>query len=214
MVWILKYLTENPDVQAKLWNELQNAFPAAVEERNRLPTTAEFMSAKLPYLDAVIEETLRLRAALLIARDAVRDTELLGFRIPKGTVCLLICQGVEQLVHQTPKSEKPERQYPGNGSPDLEVFDPERWLVRKNQDIRFDGASNSHLAFGLGIRGCWGRKLAELEMKMTTAMLTWSFAMLSVSEELSGHDGVYDFSFRANRGFLQLRKRERTVFAT
>jgi len=169
------------------------------------------MSAKLPYLEAVIEETLRLRAAFLIARDAIRDTELLGHKIPKGTVCLLICQDVDQLSYQTSKSGKPERQYPGTGNPNLDIFDPERWLARKNGEIRFDGASNSQLAFGLGVRACWGRKLAELEMKIMTAMVTWSFDILAVPEALSGHDGVYDFSYRANRGFLQLRKREGTV---
>lgn len=208
MVWVLKYLSENPDVQAKLRTELQQAFPNAVQESNRLPTTAELMGTKLPYLDAVIEESMRLRAAFLIARDAVRDTELLGYRIPKGTVCLLICQGVEKLASHTSKDGKTERAYPGNGNPDLEVFDPERWLVRKNGEVKFDGSSNSHLAFGLGVRACWGRKLAELEMKMMTAMVTWSFDLLEVPKELSSHDGVYDFSYRPNQGFLQLRKRQ------
>ncbi|KAL8791271.1 MAG: hypothetical protein Q9213_000228 [Squamulea squamosa] len=182
MVWILKYLTENQDVQARLRAELQNAFPAAVQENNRLPTSAELMNAKLPYVDAVIEETLRLRAAFLIARDTVRDTELLGHRIPKGTVCLLVCQGLNHFSSLPPKSGKPARQYPGNGNPDLEVFDPERWLVRKDGEVKFDGSSNSQMAFGLGVRACWGRKLAELEMKMMTAMVTWYFDILGVPE--------------------------------
>ena len=208
MVWILKYLTENQDVQAKVRAELKNAFPAAVQENNRLPTAAELLNAKLPYVEAVIEETLRLRAAFLIARDAVRDTELLGHRIPKGTVCLLVCQGLEHFSSLQSTSEKPARQYPGNGNPDLEAFDPERWLVRKDGEVRFDGSSNSQMAFGLGIRACWGRKLAELEMRMMTAMVTWYFDLLPVPGELASHDAAYDFSYRAKQGFLQLRKRE------
>lgn len=208
MVWVLKYLSENQDVQVRLRAELQNAFPAAVQENKRLPTSAELMNAKLPYVEAVIEETLRLRTAFLIARDAVRDTELLGHRIPKGTVCLLVCQGLEHFSTLPSKSAKPVRQYPGNGCSDLEVFDPERWLVRKNGEVRFDGSTNSQMAFGLGIRACWGRKLAELEMKMMTAMVTWYFDILEVSEALASHDALYDFSYRAKRGFLQLEKRE------
>jgi len=208
MVWILKYLTENQAVQGRLRAELQNAFPAAVQEDNRLPTSAELMKANLPYVEAVIEETLRLRAAFLIARDAVRDTELLGYRIPKGTVCLLVCQGLEHFSSLPSKSAKPARQYPGNGNPDLEVFDPERWLVRNDGEVRFDGSSNSQMAFGLGIRACWGRKLAELEMKTMTAMVAWSFDILGVPKALASHDGLYDFSYRAKRGFLRLRRRE------
>lgn len=208
MVWILKYLSENPAVQLELRSELQKAFPAAVEENNRLPTAAEVTSTKLPYLDAVLEETMRLRAAFVLARDAVRDTELLGYRIPKNTVCLLICQDVESVASRVPKDGKSERKYPGNGNPDLEAFDPERWLVRSDGGIKFDGTSNSHLAFGLGVRACWGRKLAELEMKMMTAMVVWSFDLLEVPQALSSHRGVYDFSYRPNQGFLQLRKRK------
>ena len=208
MVWILKYLTENPEIQVRLRDELQDAFPAAVQENNRLPSTTELMSANLPYVEAVIEETLRLRAAFLIARDAVRDTELLGHRIPKGTVCLLVCQGLEHFASLPSKSAKPARQYPGKGNPDLEAFDPERWLVRKEGGVRFDGSSNSQMAFGLGVRACWGRKLAELEMKMMTAMVVWNFDILGVPEELASHDALYDFSYRAKRGFLRLRKRE------
>lgn len=166
------------------------------------------MNAKLPYVEAVIEETLRLRAAFLIARDAVRDTELLGYRIPKGTVCLLVCQGLEHFSSLPSKSAKPARQYPGDGNPDLEVFDPERWLVRENGELRFDGSSNSQMAFGLGVRACWGRKLAELEMKMMTAMVTWYFDIFGVPEALASHDALYDFSYRAKLGFLQLGKRQ------
>ena len=208
MVWILKYLTENQDVQVRLRAELQNAFPALVQKNDRLPTSAELMNAKLPYVEAVIEETLRLRSAFLIARDAVRDTKLLGYEIPKGTVCLLVCQGLERFSSLPSKGAKSARLYPGNGNPDLEVFDPERWLVRNDGEVRFDGSSKPQMAFGLGLRACWGRKLAELEMKMMTAMVVWYFDILEVPEAVAGHDAVYDFSYRAKQGFLQLRTRK------
>ena len=41
------------------------------------------------------------------------------------------------------------RQYPGNGSKDLEMFNPERWLVRKSTgEVEFDGTAYPQLAFG------------------------------------------------------------------
>jgi cytochrome P450 len=191
----LKFLTENPEVQAQLRAELQNTFHAAVEENNRFPTCTELLSGKLPYLEAVIEETLRLRSAFLIARDAMRDSELLGYRIPKGTVCLLVCQGIEPFLNTSFPGTKPARKYPGNGNPNLSVFDPERWLVRNGDEVRFDSTSNSQMAFGLGIRACWGRRLAELEMKMAIALIVWNFDILEVPKALMSHDALYDFSY-------------------
>lgn len=197
-------------MQARLRDELQTVCTAAVQEK-RLPTAAEIINAKSPYLEAVLEETLRLRAAFLIPRDAVRDTELLGHRIPKGTVVLLVCQGPDfsssPSFHQLGNA-KPARQYPGHGSKDLSVFDPERWLVRNNSgELEFDGSTYPQLAFGLGIRACWGRRLAQLEMRIMTVMLTWKFDFLEVPEALATHAATYDISYRAKQGFLQLRSR-------
>lgn len=63
LMWILKLLADYPDVQVKLREELQAIFTGAIQEENRLPTAAEIISTKLPCLDAVLEEVVRLRAA-------------------------------------------------------------------------------------------------------------------------------------------------------
>ncbi|GLA34903.1 hypothetical protein AnigIFM63309_009086 [Aspergillus niger] len=210
LVWILKLLAEHPAVQTRLRDELQTVCAAAVHE-GRLPTAAEIIQSRLPYLDAVLEETLRLRAAMLVPRDATRDTELLGRRIPKGTVVLLVCQGPE--YSSSPSSQywsdlKTTRKYPGGGNPDLEAFDPERWLVQNERgELEFDGSSYPQLAFGLGIRACWGRRLAQLEMRIMTVMMTWKFDFLGVPEALAGHEATYDISYRAKKGYLRLRSR-------
>ena len=133
IVWILKYLAYYPTVQARLREEVQTVCAKSTQE-NRLPTADEVVGSlkKLPYLRAVIEETLRLRQAMLVPRDATRDTELLGCRIPTGTVLLLVCQGPDPSTFRSVdgKPVHAPRQYPGNGSKDMETFDPERWLVR------------------------------------------------------------------------------------
>lgn len=77
-------------MQARLRDELQTVCTAAVQE-NRLPTAYEIINAKTPYLEAVLEETLRLRAAFLIPRDAVRDTAwATGSR--KARLCFLFAK--------------------------------------------------------------------------------------------------------------------------
>jgi cytochrome P450 len=210
MVWILKFLSENPEIQGKLRDELQSELPAA-RQGIRMPTAEEIINSDLPYLDAIIEETLRLRAAMLVPRDAIRDTQLLGCRIPKGTVILLVCQGPEMAVEPASpffREQKRLRKFPGDGNPDLEVFDPERWLIRhKNGKVEFDGSSYPQLAFGVGVRACWGRKLALLEMKIMTAMATLKFDMLELPPSLSSHEGIYDISFKPLQGYVRLRCR-------
>ena len=207
LVWILKYVSDLPAVQAKLRDELQTIFTAAAQE-NRFLSAAEIFTAKLPYLDAVIEETMRLRASFLMPRDAVRDTELMGYRIPKGTIVILVSQG-HGFVSPPVGNEKRPTQHPGAAhSKDLNSFDPERWLVRNESgETVFDGASYPQMAFGLGIRACWGRKLAQLEMRTMTVMTTWKFDLLEVPAALASHDATFDISYRAKKGFLKLRSR-------
>lgn len=209
MVWILKYLTENQDVQTRLLTNLKAAFPSAAQEK-RFPSQMEIMTANLPYLEAAVEETLRLRAAFIIARDVVKDTEILGHAIPKGTVCLLVCQGLAGISQHSPKGSGPARAISEDGKPDPQVFDPERWLVQEGDQITFDGSRNPHMAFGLGIRACWGRRLAELEMRMMTAMVVWEFHLKPVPASLQSHEAIYDFSYRATVGYLCLRGRRST----
>ncbi|KAI0595296.1 cytochrome P450 [Biscogniauxia sp. FL1348] len=210
LVWILKLLADYPKVQERLREELHSVCSAATRE-NRLPTAAEIINSKLPYLEAVLEETLRLRAAMLVPRDATRDTELLGHMIPQGTVVLLVCQGPDFYAPSSRywRESKRAAQFPGSGSQDIGAFDPDRWLVRNDSgELEFDGSSYPQLAFGLGIRSCWGRRLAQLEMRIMTTLMTWKFDFLSVPEPLASHDASYDISYRAKKGYLNLRPRE------
>lgn len=210
LVWILKLLADNPAVQAKLYQELQAVLTSASEE-DRLPSAGEIIESKIPYLDAVLEEVLRLRAAMLVPRDATRDTQLLGCSVPKGTVVLLVCQGPD--FSSKPSSQywsdsKASKHHHGNNSKDLDVFDPERWLVTNQKgEIEFDGSSYPQLAFGLGIRSCWGRRLAQVEMRIMTTLVAWKYELLQVPEALASHAASYDISYRAKKGALQLKAR-------
>ena len=199
-------------MQANLREEIQTVCAEAAQN-HRLPTAEEVVGSlkKLPYLRAVIEETLRLRQAVLVPRDATCDTELLGCPIPKGTVLLLVCQGPDPstLKSVDGKQMHAPRQYPRNASKDMATFDPERWLVRKdNGEVDFDGTTYPQLAFGGGVRGCWGRKLADLEMQIVTAMLVWKFDLLGVPRALATHKATYDISYRADKGYLNVKSRD------
>lgn len=88
--WGLKFLTTHPDAQTNLREALQDAFKGAVTEK-RAPTAQEIATTNVPYLDAFMEETHRLgRTASSVIRRATCDTEILGFKVPKGTDVFMV----------------------------------------------------------------------------------------------------------------------------
>lgn len=82
---MVKHIAEHELVQTKLRPALWAAYAAARLE-DRQPSASEISETPIPYLDAVLEEVLRLNSPLgAQIRESTVDTELLGHRIPKGT---------------------------------------------------------------------------------------------------------------------------------
>ena len=86
-------LASHPEIQDKLYDEVKEVFEETeAEEKSELGSTAQKrvtfdMLKKMPYLDGVIFETLRLFPAVNYdTREAARDDILPnGVRVPKGT---------------------------------------------------------------------------------------------------------------------------------
>ncbi|KAK3291713.1 cytochrome P450 [Chaetomium fimeti] len=203
MMWLTKYLTDLPHIQTKLRAVLYDTLSAARSE-NRLFTFQEIRYAKLPYLDAVIEEMLRINA-VPVTREALCDTTILGCPIKKGTQVFLMSNGPGFLgpsltVDDSKRSETSRAAKLNAGwdeTRDLSLFEPERWLVRRNkgegvlaEDVDFDAGAGPQLVFGLGPRGCWGRRLAHMEMRTIMAMLVWNFQFSKCPPPISSHAGL------------------------
>jgi cytochrome P450 len=114
--------------------------PAALD---RLETEAA--AGESTYMEAVVEETLRLRQPIpVVARRAARPYELMGHTLPAGTViapCIY-------LVHRRP-----------DVYPDPYAFRPERFLERPPETYTW-------LPFGGGARRCVGARFATFEMRV------------------------------------------------
>lgn len=141
LTWAVYLLLTHPDVLTKLCEEVsgsrsqESEKTASTETRN--PT---------PYLDAVINETLRLYpAAPAGLRMATQDLEYKGFIIPKGGL-------LAYSIYATHRQE--------SAFPDALQFKPERWLGDKKLDT-FD-----YLPFGYGARYCIGARLATTLVKL------------------------------------------------
>ncbi|MER5489885.1 cytochrome P450 [Streptomyces sp. NPDC002490] len=109
-------------------------------------TTAELDS--LRSMDLVMRESLRLCAPVpLLPRVAVRDTAVLGYHIPAGSL-------VSLTIHTN--HHMPEHW------PDPERFDPERFAPERQSEITHP---YSWFPFGGGIHTCMGRHFSGFQAK-------------------------------------------------
>jgi len=70
---------------------------------------------------------------------------------------------------------------------DIGVFKPERWLVARADGtgvLEFDPAAGPMMAFGGGPRGCVGRRLAYMQLRVVVSVLIWHLEFLDLPEEL------------------------------
>jgi len=138
--WLIQHLTRHPTTMAVLQAEID------AQLDGRAPRADDL--ARLPYLDAVVTESMRLEPIVpAIARVALQDTEIDGVPIPRGV-------GINPLV----------RPLLHHDWPDPSVFNPGRWADRKPRP-------QDRLAFGGGYRRCVGMGFALLEIKLTLIRL-------------------------------------------
>lgn len=226
LVWALKYLTNNQNVQQKLRATLHAAHATARAE-NRLPTADEVIHTQIPYLDAVMDEVLRLCTPIpFLARDAEEDVEILGARIPKGTTVFTHSHGPSMLSPPVIDANDQRRyQYqPHKGAKDTKApvswwatetmaeFRPERWLAEQRNpktgevETVYDPNAGPFLSFGLGQRGCFGRRLGLFEFRTSLTLLIWHFEFLAVPLDLAGY-GAYDgLTRRPKNSYVRVRR--------
>lgn len=214
--WGIKYLTGNPLSQSHLRDALHTAFPDALNNKRAL-SYQELSRTSVPYLDAVVEEILRhANTIAFVVRQALHNTFVLGHHIPKGTDVFLMANGAGYLEPNMPLTQADTRSSGADISSnksltglwddsDIHLFKPERWL---NDDGSFNPMAGPQLAFGLGPRGCFGKRLALQALKMQFALLVWHFEFKGVPEELGGYDAVQRFAREPVKCYVRLRKAE------
>jgi cytochrome P450 len=150
-------LSLHPQVADKLADELDRALG------DRLPTAADLPA--LRYAEGVVKETMRLYPpAYQIGREAVRDCEVGGYFVSKGTVVL----PTQWVVHRDARwFERPE------------AFVPERWADGLQQRL----PRGAYFPFGDGPRICIGSHFAMTESVLVLATLASRFRLEALSTE-------------------------------
>ncbi|XP_035191070.1 cytochrome P450 2C25-like [Oxyura jamaicensis] len=149
--WALLYMVVYPDVQEKVQKELD-----AVLGSSNLPC---YMDRKrLPYTNAVIHEIQRYSNIVLIAlpRQTMKDTELLGYPIPKNTIVLV---NIDSVLSDPEKWETPDQ------------FNPGHFLDKDGNFVHRE----AFLPFSIGSRVCMGELLARLELFIVFSTLLRAF---------------------------------------
>lgn len=162
LTWFLRFMDSNPGVQTELRAALRAAFPGPEP-----PTANEIIQTEIPYLDGACEEGLRLAGtAKANLRQAVVDTEILGYKIPKGTEVFFNLHINRPLapVDEAKRSHSSQEAaikrgdgFKGPAGRELDRFEPKRWLIKDESGRElFNPYALTNLAFGGGYRGCFG----------------------------------------------------------
>ena len=176
LTWAWFLLSQHPAVEAKLHQELDTVL------KGRAPVHEDV--ARLTYTRMVIDETMRIYPAVpAIERLALAEDTLLGVRIPKGAIVLI----VPWVLHRHQKLWK----NPGR-------FDPERFSPEQSAGrSRF-----SFLPFGGGRRICIGAAFATAEATILLASLAQHFRLRLASDQVVEPQGL--ITLRARFGMRML----------
>ncbi|GKV09594.1 hypothetical protein SLEP1_g21071 [Rubroshorea leprosula] len=155
--WGIAELVNHPHIQKKLRDELDTVL--GVGHQITEPDTY-----KLPYLQAVIKETLRLRMAipLLVPHMNLHDAKLDGYDIPAESKILV---NAWWLANNPAHWKNPQE------------FRPERFLEEESK-VEANGNDFRYLPFGVGRRSCPGIILALPILGITIGRLVQNFELL------------------------------------
>ena len=139
--WFLLLMANNPEIQAKVHEELDQTIG-----RYGMPTVDD--RTRLPFTFSCLAESMRYRTIgpLGLPHKASEDTEIGGYLVPAGTQVL----GNIYSIHHDPRHWD---------SPD--EFIPERFLPKEDGSMSDALTSQAYLPFGTGHRRCPGRRFAE-----------------------------------------------------
>ncbi|NXK03470.1 CP2J2 protein, partial [Herpetotheres cachinnans] len=150
--WALLYMAMYPEIQARVQTEIDTVIgqlrQPALEDRNNMP-----------YTNAVIHEVQRKGNIIPfnVPRQAVKDTVLDGFHIPKGTILLT---NLTSVMFDKNEWETPDTFNPGHFLKDGQFWKRE-----------------SFMPFSIGKRACLGELLARSELFLFFTALLQKFTI-------------------------------------
>ncbi len=150
--WAFFLLATHPSAESRLHAELDEVLGTEAASLAALP--------RLPYLSAVIKETLRLYPPAWTVRRVTREPwEVGGYALPAEARVVMS----QYVTHRDPRFwEEPD------------AFHPERWLA---PDFERSLPRYAYFPFGGGPRVCIGQAFAQMEAALLLATLASGFRL-------------------------------------
>ncbi len=194
LAWLVWLLHSHPQALARAREEVDTVLGGAAG----VQSAAQL--AELPWLDACVQETLRLKpAGPLVMAQSLRETVVGDVLVPSDAivVCLLRPAALDARTFAQP-----------------ERFDPQRWVGGAGAVHAMGSAKRQVMAFGAGPRMCPGRYLALAEVKLAAAMLLACFDIEEVGTPGGGEPAEHMAIVMAPVGLrMRLRPRRRPATA-
>ncbi|POI34245.1 hypothetical protein CIB84_002003 [Bambusicola thoracicus] len=162
--WALLFMAVYPEIQARVQAEID-----AVIGQSRQPALED--RNNMPYTNAVIHEVQRKGNIIPfnVPRQAVKDTVLAGFHVPKGTV---LVPNLSSVMYDEKEWETPHSFNPGHFLKDGQFWKREAFMP-----------------FSIGKRACLGELLARAELFLFFTSLLQKFTFQAPP------DTILDFKF-------------------
>lgn len=160
--WAFYLLAKHPEHIAKIRAEINTAFGGGEVNYASLH--------KLTYTIAVLDESMRIRPPFwMIDREALKDDEFRGIKIPAGTTVVPYIYGVH---HNGAIWKNPEE------------FDPSRFNSEQAEKTH----PFAHIPFGGGPRVCIGQNMAKMQILLVMSAITRNYDFeLSDNKEIGMH---------------------------
>ena len=150
LAWTWYLLSQAPDVEQKLQQELEEVLG------DRVPEYADVENLK--YTRAILDETMRLYPPVpILSRQALKEDKIRGKKIPAGSLMLI----VPWLIQRHKKFWK---------NPD--TFMPERFMPGAEKPLKF-----TYLPFSAGPRVCIAKSFGITESVLAIAIVAQKFRL-------------------------------------
>ncbi|OQV05155.1 hypothetical protein CLAIMM_09940 [Cladophialophora immunda] len=140
-------LMKHPQVYQKLQAEIDEAD----REGKLSPYVTYEECLRLPYLQAVMKEAMRVHPGVGLPLERYVPAE-------GATICGVFLPGGTNVFMSAPVLHSDKRVF----GPDADLYRPERWIESSEEQLKV--MERSFLAFGHGVRTCIGKNISILEM--------------------------------------------------
>ena len=162
----IHWLAVHPEAQERLHAEIKAVNTSEMKEADSEGPAALELALKMPYLDAMIQESYRTFGAPANNLERVAPSSGLrlpnGTQLPPGTIVAMNAASMAMLPHIFGE--------------DARKFNPDRWMQKATESEaqyreRKLRMQRSMLVFGHGSRSCIGKNIVQLELYKIWATL-------------------------------------------